>query len=85
MLQIRNLQGQLKENTDNTCHNVEQLAAQIVETIEVKLKNRAIKEIQENMTAKIDRVTQQCEKVENELLPAILECKEAAQIEEMVT
>ena len=85
MLQIRNLQGQLKENTDNTCHNVEQLAAQIVETIEVKLKNRAIKEIQENMTAKIDRVAQQCEKVENELLPEILECKEAASIEEMVT
>ena len=80
---IRQLQGSLKDLMEAKCSIVRQMTAQVIATV-TEIEAKGISEVEESMRAKIDRVSEGCKAIESEYMPRIKECKEVAEVEEMV-
>lgn len=69
--------------SDAKCKQIESMASQIIDTVR-GLQQKAVRDVEEKMQAKIERVSERCAVIESEHIPNIIECADVRELEEMV-
>ena len=60
------------------------MANQIIETVKL-VQHKAIRDVEEKMQAKIERVSEKCSTIETHHIPNIQQCTDVKELEELIT